>query len=709
MKKFSKIPNETNGIEIKKTICTICDPGTQCGLNLYIKDGEIIKVEGDENQPAGQGTLCSKGAATRQYVYNPDRIKTPLRRVGERGSGKFEPITWEEAYKEIAEKFNLYKEESGAESVVFFSGYTKFYRPWLKRLCHSFGSPNYLAESSSCYLSTYIAHKLTYGMRGDPSWAGGMKCAIIWSSNPYYTNPGAARVIENAKKNGVKLIVVDPRITPTTKRADIHLRVRPGTDGALAHAMANVMINENIYDKEYVAKYTYGFEEYKEYVQEFTPERAEEITGVPANLIREAARTFATTKPSGIMTSAAPVVQNSNGVQNYRAIFSLLGLTGNFDKLGGQMVSPSSFLHASGQFKSRQVEFRQSRPVSEMATRIGDTDYPVWKELIEEEGQAVALPDHIISGKPYPLRAVIGFGMNFRMLSESTKMAEALKKLDFFVDVDLFLTDTAKLADIVLPACSSVERSEFRCWGTGFATCTKPAIEPLYESRSDIDIICQLAKYIAPEDKLLASGFEPTLDWILEGTGMTTQELWKHPSGMPVPNPIKQAPLQCLEHGFKTPSGKLEFVSKVLEKYEHLGYDALPTYKPPKYSPQGSPEIAKDYPFILNTGARLPMFVHTRMYRVPWTNSLRPNPAADISPVDADKLGVKQGDKIRISTPLNSIEVLVNVTAIALEGVVHMYHGHSQADVNSLFDRDNSDPITGYPAYKSMLCKIEKI
>lgn len=710
VKKCSKIPCEGSGIEIKKSICAICDPTTQCGLNLYVKDGKIIKVEGDENQPYGQGTLCPKGSATRQYVYHEDRIKTPLRRTGPRGSGEFTPITWEEAYEEIAEKLLTYKKESGAEATAFFSGYTKFYRPWLKRLCHSYGSPNFITESSCCAKAMALAQELVFGAGAGPDMGGGMGCLIIWSANPMNNNPGNARQILAALDRGMKLIIVDPRNTPTTDKAHIHLRLHAGTDGALALAMAHVIITENLYDKDFVDNYSYGFEEYKNYVMEFTPERGEEITGVPAQQIREAARMFATASSGGIMPSAAPVVHNTNGVQNYRAVFSLIGLTGNYAIKGGQMPSKPSFLHGPGLFESRQDEFNQSRPYSEMATRIGADRFPVWTELVSEESQAMMLPQQIRTGKPYPIRAVVGFGMNYRMWPDSNGMAEALKKLDFVVNVELFMTDTCKLCDIVLPACTTVERTEFRCWGNGWVTCTSPAIEPLFESRPDIDIMCDLAKYIAPEDTLLASGFDATMDWILEPSGLTVAELRKHPSGMFVPNPQRTQPKEYVEKGFDTPSGKFEFVSTVLAKHAMPGCDALPVYNPPKYSHVATPELAKDYPFVLSTGCRLPMYVHTRTYRLPWSASLRPNtPSIDLHPTDAQRMGFKQDDTICVSTPTGSVTVSLNVTRVAHEGAVYLYHGHPQADANSLLEWDYLDPISGFPGYKTALCKLEKV
>ena len=704
-----KIAGPETGIEIRKSICAICDPTTQCGLDLYVKDGRIIKVEGSKENPYSEGTLCSKGAAQRQYVYSEDRLKTPLKRTGPRGLGKLEPISWDEALDTIAARLNAIKREDGPQSVAFFAGYTKYFRPYLKRLAHSFGSPNYLTESSVCSTATSVAQQLVFGVpsRPDMSDAG---CLLVWSANPFYTNPGNARAILRGKERGMKLIVVDPRETPTTAHADVHLQVRPGSDGALALSMAHVIINERLYDQAFVASHTYGFEEYREYVQLFPPEKGEELTGVPADQIVAAARMYASVKPAAILPSAAPVVHNTNGVQNYRAVFSLVGLTGNYDVKGGNFVQPPSFEGMPGLFPSREREFTQSRPWSEMVPRVGAERFPVWVDLIDE-AQAMQLPSQIRSGEPYPIKAVIGFGLNYRMWPDSKGLLDSLDELDFFVNIDPFMTETCAHADIVLPACTSVERSELRCYDMGYVNFTQPAIPPLYDSRSDVNIIYELAARLGLDDPLLKAGYEASVDWILEPSGMTVAELSKHPGGMFVPNPVRAPEKKYLRSGFKTPSGKLEFKSKILEKYEgRPGFDALPVYVPPKYSKESAPEMAKGYPFILNTGSRLPMFAHTRTFRLSWTSSLRPNhPSADVNPGDAARLGVKQDEAIRISTPKGAIVVKANLTQMVQSGVVHMYHAHPEADINLLFEGDYLDPLSGFPGFKSALCKVERV
>ncbi len=346
-----------------------------------------------------------------------------------------------------------------------------------------------------------------------------------------------------------------------------------------------------------------------------------------------------------------------------------------------------------------------------MAPRIGTDRFPVWIDTVDEEAQAMHLPFQIRSGEPYPVKALIGFGMNYRMWPDSKGLLSSLEKLDLFVNVDLFMTDTCKHADIVLPACTSVERSELRCYPMGYVVLTQPAIPPLYESRSDVDIIYELAARLGLDDPLLKAGYEASLDWILQPSGMSVAELKKYPGGMFVPNPMKPAERKYLNSGFKTPSGKMEFKSRVLEKYEErAGFEALPVYTPSKHSQESTPELAQEYPFVLNTGSRLPMFVHSRTYRLSWIRSLRPNhPAADMNPADAKRLGIDQDDSIRLSTPKDAIVVKANLTQMVRPGVIHMYHGHGEADVNVLFESDYLDPLSGFPGFKSGLCKVEKL
>jgi anaerobic selenocysteine-containing dehydrogenase len=722
-----KIPGVQTGIEVCKSICTICDPVTQCGLDCYVKDGRVIKVEGTLENPQNEGTLCAKGAAQRQWVYHEERLRTPLKRVGPRGSGKMVSISWTEALDTIAERLQQIKAESGPESVAFYCGYPKHPRPFLQRLAMLYGSPNYCTESSACATAAGMAWRTIYGQGTTPDIAN-TKCVFALGRNPFHASTPLSRHLLDARDRGVKFIVADPRVTPLSSIADIHLQLRPGTDGALALALANFIISQGLYDREFVAEWSRGFDEFRRYVAEFTPERAEEITGVPAAKIRDAALLYATSKPAAMMPSSSPVVHHVNGVQCERATLILVGLTGNFDIRGGNVAVSPSWLHVSGAgFTTREHDFELPRPWSELPPRLGQTRFPVWTEMVDE-GQSMDIPRQVATGEPYPLRGLVGFGLNHRLWPDSEGLLAALDELDFIVDVDLFLTDSAKHADIVLPTCSSLERSELRCYPQKYIIYTSPVIETLGESRSDFDIIFALADKLgldyqvgsAAGEKLggylpngapdFTEAVERAFDWMLEPSGMKLAEIKAHPAGMPVPSPAPTTYRKYERSGFRTPSGKMEFSSSILEKYsDYPGINGLPLYAEPPYSPVASRELARDYPFVLSTGSRLPMFIHSRLFRLPWVRSLRPDPAADLNPADAAALGMVQGDWIELASPTGSIRVRANLTEMVLPGVVHMFHGYAEADVNTLLEGDYLDPISGFPGYKAALCAVRKL
>jgi anaerobic selenocysteine-containing dehydrogenase len=340
-----------------------------------------------------------------------------------------------------------------------------------------------------------------------------------------------------------------------------------------------------------------------------------------------------------------------------------------------------------------------------MPPRVGEDLYPVWCRLVPE-AQAIHLPFQIRSGKPYPIRAMLAFGMRYRMWPGSDFMLEGLKKLDFLVDVDLFMTETGRFSDIVLPACTTFERSELRFWVENFVMWSRPVIQPLYQSRSDADIIFDLAKRMLPDDGLMQRGYEAAIDWILKPSKLTVAELKKHPAGLHLKD-FPMPPYRKYEKkGFPTPTGKMEFLSTVLKE---AGLDPLPRYQEPRLSPRSTPEVAEKFPLILTTGARLPMYVHSRTFRLGWTRVLRPDPNADINPADAAVRGISDGDWISLSTPRSSLRVRAHLTEIVPPGVVNFYHAWPDADANLLIEPDYLDPISGYPGFKSQLCEVSKV
>lgn len=698
----AKIPGPQTGIEIRHTICDICCPSFHCGIDAYVKDGRVVKIEGTADHPVNHGLLCPKGLANRQYIYRADRVRTPLRRVGPRGSGQFEPISWEEAFEEIARRLNAIRAESGPESVLFYSGYSKWYRPFLHRFAYSFGSPNFLTESSSCMTSTFLNWWVTTGNPMCSADVGRAGVFLGWAYNPYYSRHLAALNVEKRKAEGMKVIIVDPRITPAAlKLADIHLRPRTGTDGALALGLAHILIRDGRIDRAYIDRYVHGFPAYAQYVKGFHPARVEELTGVPAAQLEQAAALIGDNLPLAINESAAPLAHHRNGFQNYRAIMSLSAILGCFDRPGGQIPVQFSYNYLCGGFPTREDAFILEHYHRVKAPAVGAERFPIWNDFIHE-AQANDLSRQIEEGTPYPIRAMVGFGVNHRISPDDRRLRDNLMKLDFLVNTDLFLTDTCKFCDIVLPACTSFERSELKSYGGGYLYLTRPVIRPLYQSRSDADILCGLARALELDDELLRAGPEACLADILRDLPVTLEQLKAADGPVKVPGVEPYVPGTLLERGLNTPSGKFELWSQAIER--HPGFDPLPTYRPPyEDRPDG------DLPMVLSSSPRLPNALHSRLHKVPWNRSLRPEPMADLHPEDGAALGIAQGDWVELTTHRGSIRMRANLTWKAERGVVCCYHGYAEADVNELTDNEILDPYSGFPCFRETRVAVRKV
>ena len=683
---------------ITPAICGFC--GGSCLGDLHLQDGKIVKVEGNKTLPFSDGRLCVKGAALKQATYSPDRLLYPMKRVGNRGEGRFERISWEEALDTIVEKMEDTKEKYGAKSTMVYVGHPKWFRPYLTDFANHYGTPNVGSESSTCAYALMLACKCCFGSDVFMPQPDMRRCKtlLIWGVNPLYSNSvKGGKGFLGAVERGVNVIVVDPRCTPTTEHAALHLRPIPGTDGALALGMARVMITEDLYDKDYIEKYTYGFEEYKEYVMEFTPEKVEKITGVPAGDMIKAARLFASEKSSAIMTSASPVVHNINGVQNARAIELLSALTGNYGMPGGVMAPGPGRPRMKGAFMNDWMQ--RVDPDQDLS----HDQFPAWRKLIYYETQVTRIADYLEGKGEYPIRTLLAFGMNHHMWPRPDRIEDAMQNLDFFVNVDMYMNDTCKYADLLLPAATSLEREQVEILGPNILYYQPEAIQPMGEVKNDIEILLELSSRMGFSlgDPQIHS-YEEYLDSLLSPTGVTLAELKEHPEGMQPKNPAKvRTSEQILQ--VKTPSGKIEFVSQVLESCKKPGHEGLPIYR--DFREQLPME---EYPLILATGSRKPQLFHSRTYRLPWLANLEETPVIDIHPEDARKLSLENGEEVVLRTPVGAMELSVNLDSSCLPGVVNVYHGAGEKDINYLVDDKYLDPISGFPGYKSYCCRIEK-
>jgi anaerobic selenocysteine-containing dehydrogenase len=355
--KYSNIEKEmeTYGFdEVIKSHCRMCHGG--CGVLVYTKNGKVAKIAGDPDCPINHGTLCSKGLASAQLVYHPDRLSYPVRRIGPKGSGKWERISWDAALDHIAERILDYKAEFGAESIVMGYGTGRENEAVIYRFANLLGSPNVLTAGHFCYGPRIATSIITCGTNPIVDYENHPKCIMVWGNNLVISNPDCYKgePFSTSLDKGAKLIAVDPRLTRIAARADVWLKLRPGTDAALALGILNVIVNEELYDREFVENHVYGWEPFVKRVNEYPLEKVEEITWVPQEEIREAAQLFAATKPAAVQWGVA-IEQQINCADNDRLLMALMGITGNIDVAGGQVLFQPPRIRNVGYFGAHRM------------------------------------------------------------------------------------------------------------------------------------------------------------------------------------------------------------------------------------------------------------------------------------------------------------------------------------------------------------------
>jgi anaerobic selenocysteine-containing dehydrogenase len=561
-------------------------------------------------------------------------------------------------------------------------------------------------------------------------------CLILWGGNPEATNKPQEIAIREARWRRVKLVLIDPRVTSYAEDADIHAQLRPGTDGALALGMLHVIIKEGLYDRKFVEKWTIGFEKLEKHIEDYPPEKVEEITWVPAEKIREIARMYATSKPACISPRNA-LDQHTNASCAIRAIDILMAITGNLDIEGGNII----LIPVSMGLEDLKL-YEKLSPDSE-EKKIG-ADKSLYSKISKTwpSAHTPSVWDAIIHSKPYPIKAMFVMAANPVLTCANAKVVEeALRKLEFLVVADIFMTPTAELADIVLPACTFLEQTRFVTYDThadhGWNVHSRIAlsprvVEPLWESWSDWKIICELGRKMGHEEYFPWKTEEEAIDHALKPLGLTCEELRAHPDGMIMPVPpflynkfkgtfgkiirgalklaiFRNYPEMYKKYeskGFMTPSKKVEIYSKQLEK---LGHDPMPVYREPAESPVSRPDLTKEYPLILIAGSKLEMYTHSMMRNIPALREMFPKNLLEINPKTAARLNIEDGNSVRVETQRGGIECAVSVTDRIDPRVVHLYHGFEESNCNILTDHKACDPITGSTGLKSLLCKVEKI
>ncbi|MBI2874842.1 MAG: molybdopterin-dependent oxidoreductase [Firmicutes bacterium] len=705
----------------KPAICGICPEG--CWIEAELEDGRLVGVDRVAHR---FGVLCTRAMAAPEIVYSPDRILKPLIRKEPKGSFSFEETTWDNAMETITAKLQEIKERHGAHTVASYVGRGAFETGFVEtyavlagqrgagaNFLAPFGSPNAGGVGSLCFYSYGIFGSIpTFGVPArllapDVERA---ELILVWGGNPPTDSPTwlASRLFK-AKKKGARLVVIDHMRSVSAQRADEWIPIRSGTDGALALGMLRVIIEEELYDRDFVDHWTIGFAELKEYVGRFTPEEVERITWIPAETVVRLAREIAAAKGTALRMYTG-LEYSDSGVQNIRAVFTLMALTGNLDAPGGLLIntSPKSTLN------------KPKVPLNTEYKPIGADEYPLFYAMTGA-AQFVEARKAILEEKPYPIKALIIIGSSvLTSYPDPDLWRKAYEKLELLVVVDRFPTADTLYADLVLPSTTFYEDRSYWRYPGGHVRIRERVIEPRGEARGDIFIAAEIARRLGygeyfpqTEDELLERAFGKK-EGLLE-------ELKSNPMGVTLPQPerehykYRKGLLRADgKPGFDTPSGKFEITSQMLREF---GYEALPVYVEPKEGPLGSPELYARFPLVLNTGARIQSTFRTQHLNIPRLVKMQPQALVLIHPSDAEPRGIKDGDRVIVSSPRGSVPFTARVTDGIMNGCVEANYGGGgplapegwlEAMTNILVDEQNRDPISGFPIYKALLCEVAK-
>jgi len=688
---------------VVRSSCTICFSG--CGVLVHLRDGEITKIEGDPEAPLNRGALCVKGLASLEYLHHPDRLKHPLRRIGERGEGKWQRISWDEALSTIAGEMNQAKDKYGVESVVFLRGAAKGIQDnVLTRIANAFGSPNITSMAYVCFHARVSALNITFGSFLLPDYDYPPGCIVVWGANPEATCIPAYEQIMAAISKGAKLVVIDPRESSLTKRAALWIRPRPGSDLALALGMINVAVNEGLFDKDFVANWTVGFDELRAHIQDYSPERVEEITWVPAEVIRQAARFYTANSPAAIEVGNA-LENNANSFQAQRALFILEAISGNIGVPGGKIQWSNPPLLSRG---SPALALQDNIPTERRDRRFGAEHMAPFVKY--------ALPQSLIKSvlEEAPYRARVAYVQGGNLLSTWSNAQEtfdALKKLDFIAVADVFMTPTAELADIVLPVATYLEfdsisqSSEFP-----YVAQVQQQVVEAGERWSDCRILNELGKKLGLGQYFWSDEHE-FLNELLKPAGLTFDEFRQV-------GPLSgfQQYRHYQANGFNTPSGKVELHSSNLKQW---GFDPLPIYHELPETPYSEPELAKEYPLIF-TNWKPGVFRHSNLRQVSSLRGAHHEPIVNINPETANKLGIKDGDWVYVETKRGRMKHKAGLTDSLDPRVVVIEHGwwypeqgiadlHGWKESNANILTDNKPPYSpemATPTLRGILCKV---
>ena len=691
-----------------------------CSILTTIEDGKAIAVRGNPDHPFTRGRLCVKVNNYEERVYSDKRLLYPLRRVGPKGSKQFQRISWAEAIETIATRWKSIIATDGAQAILPYSYLgTQGIINGLNvgdPLFNKLGAT--VSERTFCDSGSCTAYMMTIGPTPgvDPESFVHSKYILLWACNTLGTNSHHWPFIEQAKKAGAKLVVIDPVRTRTARLADWHIPIRPGTDAALALAMIHVIIKENLIDRDYIDKHTVGYDELAERASTYTPEFAAQETCIPVEDIVKLAREYATTPPAVVRIGVA-VERHAGGGQTVRAIACLPGLIGAWKHVGGGLLQLPIWAF----------------PVKWEVLMRPDLQ-PEKMRVLNSWRLGPALTGEL--GFDPPIKALFVYNANpMAMVTEQAKLEQGLEREDLFTVVsEHFLTDTARYADIVLPATTQLEQKDIMfSWGHLYLSYNNPAIEPLGEAVSNTELFRRLAKAMGVEDPSFYRTddeiIEASLDWtnpVLQGITLEDVKA-KGYARLTVPSADDWAPHR--EGNFPTPTGKCEFKSTITGGGNFVvplfrqGYngdqdgtpvDALPHYIPPNENPQTTPALAKRYPLSLIT-PKSHAFLNSNYGNLPaQTAQAGEEQSVFLHPEDAEQRGIVAGAPIRVFNDRGAFEAFASISPDVMPGVVMAPSGYwhrsnrKGATVHALTPPAYAD-LGRAPTFSDVLVQVGKL
>jgi anaerobic selenocysteine-containing dehydrogenase len=721
---------ETSELVLKNVVCSSCDIG--CPLVAEVRDGQVLRVR-THDHPALKDYICMKGALAPKGFAHPDRIRHPLKRVGARGSGEWEQVSWDEALDDIAARLRTIVAAHGAEALAVATSQwnTSVDNGTGRRFMNLLGSPNWISGVALCAGNTAAVNRLVYGWFPQPDYSK-TRCVVLFGHNPrrHSWTPVYHKIVR-AQARGAKLIVLDPRRSESAERADLWLPLRVGTDAAMCLGWLNVIIEEGLYDHDFVARWTVGFEAFRERVREYPVERVAAITGVDAELIRTAARTYATCTP-GVIPWTPVTDQQLNSTSAIRLHCALRALTGNLDVPGGEV------LHGLNPdvIPEDDIELHEALSPAQRDKQLGAADHPVFtyrgtaplegptervwgrRHVNLITGSYMAVPSAVFramaDGVPYPVKAFISLGNNTLLgYSNMDLLRRAMFNQDLIVVHEHMMTPTAQLADYVLPGDSWLERPQLYDalrWVSAISV-SQRAVEPPGECRSVFDFWRALAVRMGFAAHFPWATLEELYDHRLRATGQSFAEF----SQTHLVHAPKLEFRKYERTGFATPSGRVELSSSILEGF---GFDPLPAYRE-------APESSAGFPLMMFMGVRDDEYFQTGQRHIAELRARKPEPTIYLHADDAAALAIVNGEWIEVTTLGGTVTALAEIRADMPRGLVRVPHGWWKPETeqgaehlsgamrysDSLVTIDDPayrDPEQGIPHLRGIPCRVAK-